>query len=355
MTDAARYHAQSNSPYRPRMRIDAPHVSVSGETVMLNGLTTSIQPHYQVPVATDLPVYFRYALRVAGPVLSLGVNSPFFPPDLYDADVDSAAVLADGWAEHRIPVFESVMNPVDGRETVRFPRDIDTVFDGIDRVAADPVVVPVEAGSGRRFDDQFAHFHHQRSSFWRWIRPVFEGSTEATASARIEFRPLPSQPTLRDSMAFLALFAGLMESLPRTDHPVRTLDWAVARDNFYAAMRDGIEADLEWITAAGERTSDSARIYEDLLGAARDGLERRGLAPAWAERYVAPIQVRAAHRTTPAGWKRAIVRREIDAGTSLAGAIEAAATAYIRRQADTLIGGDFAEWIAADQRTTAPD
>lgn len=156
-------------------------------------------------------------------------------------------------------------------------------------------------------------------------------------------------------MAFLALFAGLMESLPRTDHPVRTLDWAVARDNFYAAMRDGIEADLEWITAAGERTSDSARIYEDLLGAARDGLERRGLAPAWAERYVAPIQVRAAHRTTPAGWKRAIVRREIDAGTSLAGAIEAAATAYIRRQADTLIGGDFAEWIAADQRTTAPD
>ena len=76
MSDAVRYHAMANTDYPSRFAIDAPHVSLEAETVMPESLITSIQPHYQVPQAADLPTVFRYAVRAAAPLLALGVNSP---------------------------------------------------------------------------------------------------------------------------------------------------------------------------------------------------------------------------------------------------------------------------------------
>jgi hypothetical protein len=87
-------------------------------------LTTSIQPHFQVERAADLPHHFGYALRIAGPLLALEVNSPLFPPDLYD-DLDRETVLEDGWMENRIPVYEDMMNPPGEHQKVRFPADIE--------------------------------------------------------------------------------------------------------------------------------------------------------------------------------------------------------------------------------------
>src|SRR6056297_543330 len=92
MTDAVRYHTMANTAYPSAFKLDAPHVSLSAETVMPESLITSIQPHYQVPHAPDLPVYFKYAVRVAGPVPALGGNSPFLPPDLYDDAPDDEIV-----------------------------------------------------------------------------------------------------------------------------------------------------------------------------------------------------------------------------------------------------------------------
>ncbi|MEF8778996.1 MAG: hypothetical protein V5A36_08795, partial [Natronomonas sp.] len=86
MSRAERYHAMANTDYAAELQLDAPHVSLSADTVMPESLITSIQPHYQVAHAHDLPEEFRYALRIAGPLLAISVNSPFFPPDLYDDD-----------------------------------------------------------------------------------------------------------------------------------------------------------------------------------------------------------------------------------------------------------------------------
>src|SRR6056297_1111809 len=113
MSDSVRYHAMANVDAPLRMELDAPHVDLDADTVMPESLITSIQPHYQVPQARDLPIYFQYALRIAGPLLALGGNSPLFPPDLYDADATAEDVLADGWMENRISVFETSLNPAD--------------------------------------------------------------------------------------------------------------------------------------------------------------------------------------------------------------------------------------------------
>jgi hypothetical protein len=75
MSDSVRYHAMANTDYPAGLVLDAPHVSLEAETVMPESLTTSIQPHYQVPHAPDLPEYFRYALRVAAPRGQLSVLS----------------------------------------------------------------------------------------------------------------------------------------------------------------------------------------------------------------------------------------------------------------------------------------
>ncbi|NEU56128.1 hypothetical protein [Halorussus sp. MSC15.2] len=345
MADDTRYQAMANADtYSPKRRIETPHVELSADVVMPESLTTSIQPHYQVPHAPDLPERFRYALRVAGPLLVLGVNSPFFPPELYDTD-DAYAVLDDQWMENRIPVFEGVFNPEERRDKVRFPADVTTVEQAIDRIATDPTLVPMRVESEGRFDDTFRHFEHKHGSFWRWVRPVFDGATRSAANARIEFRALPAQPTIRDSLAFVAAFAGLMESLPRREHPVLALDWEVARENFDAAMRDGLDADLRWITSNGEDVTDTETILAELLECARDGLSLRGLSASEADEYLDLLRVRLTEGVTPAEWKRREVRRRVEDGESLVSAVRGMQAAYVERQSETLVDGTFHEWL----------
>jgi hypothetical protein len=311
MADSTRYQAMANADgYEPTMDVETPHVDFAADVVLPESLTTAIQPHYQVPQAIDLPEHFRYALRVAGPLFALGVNSPFFPPELYETD-DPGAVLADHWMENRIPVFEGVFNPCDGPATVRFLRDFETVSEAVERVAADPPLVPMTAEPTGRFDGEFRHFEHEHGSFWRWVRPVFDGATRSSANARIEFRSLPGQSTVRDSLAFVAAFAGLMESLPRREHPVRALDWETARENFCAVMADGLDADLWWITGGGEDTADTETVTTELLDYARDGRQLCGLSESEAEEYLAPLRFRIDEAVTPAGWMHEQVRRRV--------------------------------------------
>ncbi|WP_423751550.1 hypothetical protein [Salinirarus marinus] len=345
MSDAVRYHAMANGPNAPTpFELDAPNVTLSADTVMPESLITSIQPHYQVSHAADLPQYFNYALRVAGPLLALGVNSPFFPPDLYD-DVPADRILADSWAEHRISVFESVLNS-EGAQKVRFPSDLATIEDAVERVVEDATVVPMPVeGCGNRFDDDFATLRLKHGTYWRWVRPVFGGESRSSANARIEFRPLPAQPTVRDTIAMQATFAGLMESLPQRRHPVIGQDWTVARENFYGAARDGFDCDLRWITNDGHETTDREELYEDLFSHAVDGLRSAGCTTEQAERYVSPLRARVEHERTPAEWKRRRVRQALEGGAALEEAIPAMQRTYVDQQSTTLLDGSFADWL----------
>ncbi|MFC7080361.1 hypothetical protein [Halorussus caseinilyticus] len=346
MSDSVRYHAMANSDAQAGMKLEAPHIDLEADTVMPESLITSIQPHYQVPHARDLPTYFQYAIRIAGPLLALGVNSPFFPPDLYADDADPEEILADGWDEHRISVFETVLNrDGDDADKVRFPRDVASVEEAVERIAADRTIVPMPVETSDRFDDEFAHFRLKHGTYWRWVRPVFGGATRSDANARIEFRPIAAQPTVRDSIAFQAAFAGLVESMFRREHPVRHLDWVVAKDNFYDAMREGLDADLYWITNAGEETTDHEAVYEDIFAHAKDGLQSRGLSDEQAAKYLYPLRQRARHRLTPASWKRERVRDRLDGGESFEEAVYGMQREYVEQQAETLIDGTFADWV----------
>jgi hypothetical protein len=345
MSASARYHAMANTDDPAGMQLDSPHVSLEADTVMPEALITSIQPHYQVPQAVDLPTYFRYALRFAGPLLALCVNSPLFPPDLYDEDATPEEILADGWQESRIDVFETVLNVPGEREKVRFPADMGSVADAVDRVAEDETIVPMPASEGGRFDDGFAHWRRKHGTYWRWVRPVFGGSSTENANARIEFRPIAGQPTVRDTIAVQAAFAGLLENLPRTEHPLYDLDWETARENFYNATRNGLNADLTWIDADGDRVTDTKDLYADLFDQAQAGLHRRGLSDEQAAKYLWPLRQRARHEITPASWKRDHVRSALYDGNTFENAVYAMQCEYIENQRETLLSGSFADWL----------
>lgn len=354
MSAAPRYHAMANadSPTQPAMKLDREYCTLEATTVMPESLITSIQPHYQVPDADSLPERFRYALRIAGPLVALGANAPFLPPDLYDS-VDPAAICAESWVEERIPIFETVLNAPDGsRDLVAFPRDIDSVEEAIDRIATDPVLVPLETNDTGRFDDTFAAFRMKHGTYWRWVRPVFDGPTRSAANARLEFRPLSAQPTIRDSIAFLACFAGLMEALPATDHPVRSQSWDQAESNFYAAAADGLGSDLTWITGSGEETVETIRLYEDLFAHAGEGLRMAGLDAESVARYLGPLERRVRYGLTPAEWKQDRVETRLREGDSLTEAITTMQREYLERQHRTLFTGDFSEWLEDDRYRT---
>ncbi|MFC6961223.1 hypothetical protein [Halocatena marina] len=344
MSGSERYHAMANVDFGAELSLNAPYVSLTADTVMAESLITSIQPHYQVSHAPDLPAYFQYALRIAGPLLALGVNSPFFPPELYNDDVDVETILEDGWMENRIPIFESILNPPE-QPKVCFPEDIASVEDAIDQIANDRTVVPMLLDTSDRFDDNFAHFRHKHGTYWRWVRPVFDGPTKSHANARIEFRPLPGQPTVRDVICLQATYAGLLESLTKREHPVSSLEWDAAEMNFYEAAHEGLDGSFQWITADGAETTNIDIMYDELFDYARDGLSLRGLNRTEINRYVAPLQERFERRMTPAKWKHDRVLDAVDSGTPFVEAVWGMQTDYIERQEETLIEGSFVDWL----------
>jgi gamma-glutamyl:cysteine ligase YbdK (ATP-grasp superfamily) len=122
------------------------------------------------------------------------------------------------------------------------------------------------------------------------------------------------------------------------------LKWDTAKDNFYAAMRDGIDADLTWMTAEGRLTTDLEVIYEELFSAAKSGLQAQGLQDEQIQQYIEPLRDRVRTRMTPARWKHQMASNYISDGGNLRQAILDTQHAYLNRQADTFFSGMLTDW-----------
>ena len=111
------------------------------------------------------------------------------------------------------------------------------------------------------------------------------------------------------------------------------------------AVRDGLEADLTWITNDGVETTDRFALYDDLLAHAEDGLVNRGLSDEEAAKYLYPLRRRVRQAVTPADWKVGRVRAHLEAGASFDDALESMQREYVERQRETLLEASFADWV----------
>jgi len=339
-----------------RIPLDVPGASHAFPSILFESLATSIQPHLQVPRTAEFPAYYNAAVRTLGPVLALATNSPFLPADLYDGVDDPRALVERSPHELRIAVFEQSINAGFDRDKVRFPRDIDRAADIVEYIVADPVCAPflrewVDDEADQRRDgatgayrDRFWEFDHKRGTYWRWVRAVVGGDPVGRGgerSLRIEYRPLPTQPSVDDIVGLQCLVGGLLRGLVVSDHPLATLEWEAARECFYDAAERGPDADLAWVTADGERTSDADVVYDELFALARRGLREQGVPDGEADRLLAPVERRRERDVTPSTWKKARVRERLDDGADLGTAIAEMQREYVRRSRR---GEPFVAW-----------
>ncbi|PNW65587.1 UNVERIFIED_CONTAM: hypothetical protein BEN50_22140 [Euhalothece sp. KZN 001] len=182
------------------------------------------------------------------------------------------------------------------------------------------------------FRDHFWELDHKRGTYWRWLRgiaggqPVDPGSEQ---NLRIEYRPLPTQPTLEENVALQLYVTGAIRGLVDRGHPITKLPWEAAHDSFYRVARDGRGAEIAWVRADGARTADQSVIYDELTEAALDGLTTAGLSRDLAAAHIRPVTDRIAGGMTPSEWKLDRVREGLDAGATLPEAIERMQYAYI--------------------------
>jgi hypothetical protein len=332
------------------VEIDVPGATLRLPTILIESLATSIQPHLQIPDADDLPRYYNTAIRTMGPVLALSTNSPFLPPDLYDSP--DASLLDETYHEIRVPVFEGSVNPPGPYEEkkVRFPQDINKPVDIVDKVVEDRAYSPFlsewEGGSGDGYTDEFWEFEYKRGTYWRWLRAVIGGEPvngdNDERSVRIEYRPLPTQPSVRDTVGLHVLVSGALAGMVVDNHPLPSLSWEKSRDSFYNVVENGVNASIAWVDENGDVTRNKGVIYDELFRYARLGLEGHGFGEEAYKRYVEPLRVRWQNRTTPSIWKIERVQEEIDAGKSFEDAVHAMQRDYIAMADEH---ETFADWI----------
>jgi hypothetical protein len=332
MRQDPRYVAIENDALRHaggEISLSVPGADHEFPSILFESLTTSIQPHLQIPTAEAFPEYYNTAIRTLGPVLSLTANSPFLPADLYNDVSDPDALLEETHHELRIAAFEQSVNTTEN-DKVRVPRDIEDAADVTTRVVEDDLFAPflrewIDDGARDSLSASNWEFDHKRGTYWRWLRCVVGGDPidddNDEYSLRIEYRPIPTQPTAKDIIGAQTFTAGLLRGLVHADHPLAELPWGDARRSFYSAAREGIDADLAWVTSDGERTTDGAVIYDELFHYARLGLTEQDIPERRVDEFLEPLERRREAGTTPSAWKIGRVQEYIDDGADVQDAI----------------------------------
>lgn len=302
MSPLKRYSALNNEVLRRRggkpLRIDIAgreRLAIERADVMLEAATTSFQVHLKTP-AHLAQRYFNASAIASGPILAACGNAPFLFGKML-------------WEETRIPLFEQAVALAgmhEGIERVSFGRSylVDSPAQWLqENLDEYPVLLPL------CFDEPVESLRHVRlhnGTIWRWNRPLLGFDADGRAHIRMEHRILPAGPTFIDMLANAALYLGLVNYIVLLDPALEALPFAAARDNFYAAAREGLSAQLVWRAQAAVRADQLLR--EELLPAARRGLAAFGIPEDERERYLGVVEARVASGQTGAAWQRACLQ-----------------------------------------------
>ena len=264
-------------------------LDMTHEDVMLEAAATSFQIHLQCKPERAVRD-FNAALVASAPMVALAANSPF----LFGRSL---------WEETRIPLFEQAVS-VGPRAPPRVTfgtgyadRSLFEMFaeNQRDHPILLPFVQPDEP------PHKFAHVRFQNGTLWRWNRPLLGFDHDGQPHLRIEHRVVPAGPTLHDCVANTAACIGMVRGLVDR-YPAPPVDFATAKENFYAAAKHGLDARLRW--ADGVEKSARELLQGDLLPLAASALAAIDIPQADIDRYVGTTQARVDADQTGARWQR---------------------------------------------------
>ena len=320
MTPNPRYYALNDAMNRLRggayefylQGMDELHLH--HDSILVEACNTSFQIHFQV-APDEFARLYNAAQAVAGPLLASAANSPM----LFGKRL---------WAETRIGLFQQ---SIDTRRTTPHLREqTPRVSFGRNWVKESALEIFQEDIARFRAlistevdDDPFEELENGRapslkalrlhnSTVYRWNRVCY-GISDGMPHLRIENRILPSGPTPRDEMANAAFWFGLISGvLERYGDIAEHMNFDDARNNFLAAARHGIDAQLSW--AGSSPTPADRLILDELLPLAREGLEVPGLAKENIDLYLGVVEERVRSRRTGAQWQLGSMAAMADEG-----------------------------------------
>jgi CBS domain-containing protein/gamma-glutamylcysteine synthetase len=277
-------------------------LQISHDNVMMESCNTSFQVHFQTSPA-EFVSHYNMAQAITAPVLAAAVNSPL----LFGHRL---------WQETRVALFQ---HSIDSRSRTQLARGQPTRVSFGDRWLKNSVV--------ELFHDQISRFRPimitqpdedpfqllargetpllsalrmHNGTVWRWNRACY-GVADGIAHLRIENRTLPSGPTVQDEMANAAFFVGLMIALPPEYGEIaKRLSFDDAKANFFAAARNGLNAQLKWLD--GKSISATSLILNELLPLARAGLKDTRVDSSDIDKYLGVLEERVRSGQTGAQW-----------------------------------------------------
>jgi hypothetical protein len=315
MSPLNRYRALNEQVFRLRrgrpveLDIDGrSHLRLSHDDVMLESAATSFQIHLQTD-PRQAALLYNLSKIVSAPMVAACANSPY----LFGRDL---------WEETRIPLFEQSISVGASDLTKRVSFGIryahESIFESFEaNLRRYPILLP------RLMDEPLealAHLRLHNGTIWRWNRPLIGFDKTGRPHLRIEHRVVPAGPSVVDGIANAALYFGLVTALAADDRPAEgRLPFAQARDNFYAAARDGLDARLVWF--GGRTIGASELLRESLLPLAEQGLALLGVERNEISHWLGIIEARLSKGMTGARWQRAWVARH---GCDMQGLAQAA-------------------------------
>ena len=266
------------------------------DDVMLEAAATSFQIHLQCKPERAVRD-FNATIIASAPMVALAANSPF----LFGRSL---------WEETRIPLFEQAVS-AGPRAAARVTFGSGYATETLAEIFAEnqrehPILLPFVQPDEP--PHKYAHVRFQNGTVWRWNRPLLGFDFDGVPHLRIEHRVVPAGPTIHDSVANAAAWLGMVRGLVEADEPAENrIDFGTARDNFYAAAKYGLDAELTWLDGARVRAGEL--LHEHLLPLAASALRRLDIPAAEVERYVGTASARVQANRTGARWQRAWVAR----------------------------------------------
>ncbi len=299
----SRYHALNEQVFRLREGRPIDVFIEGGETlrhqhhdVMLESATTSLQIHLQVGSEHAVRA-FNTAKIVSAAMVAVGANSPFFLQHRL-------------WEETRIPVFEQAVavggSDYSRRVTFGIRYAAHSIMDCfVANLQRYPVLLPDLMDEP---PEQLAHLRLHNGTVWRWNRPLVGFDEAGRPHYRIEHRVVAAGTSALDVVADTAFFVGLMTALMNAPEALEeAIPFEVARSNFYAAAKYGLEAQTTWRGGGSGRLDQL--IVAQLLPLSRQGLTQIGLDHEECDRWLDVIAQRVKSGQTGSSWQKQWVDR----------------------------------------------
>ncbi len=297
MTDKARYHVLNEALKTSRRQNFNIHIkgvdelNLHHDSVMLEACNTSFQMHLQINPDVFVEKY-NWAQAIAGPILACSANSPI----LFGREL---------WAESRIALFTQsidtransfIFNEKQSR--VSFGADwekgtvTDIFKDHISRFRSlltsdvhDDSMEKLENGAIPKLKALQLH----NGTVYKWNRVCY-GVGEGKPHLRIECRYIPAGPTLKDEIANMVFWVGLMLGQPEEYKNIHMkMDFRDIKNNFFKAARYGMETQLKWNNTL---ITPKELILNELLPMAYNGLRKANIDEVDTSEYLTIIKQR---------------------------------------------------------------